>query len=394
MQKTTIPQLFTKTLLAFIKKTYLKGPNASKSWNKQDTLYFSKGILKLSQGFTSQRGDRYQDYFNDPVLRSGYLSYFLPVNLAKVLSILEKHQVTWSKKSLHIVDVGAGPLTMTLALVLHLIENQPQLKDTIKITVDVYEMNAKVANEGAQILQNLVQKGWGSKAHLKVNVHSGNVFHKKFPVKKADFILLGNVLNEFKTRTQQSQMMQKLFKAFGRKDTHVLMMEPGTKKDSRDLQVLHDEILEKTSYKVLGPCLHQNSCPLNSVAKADWCHFKQLWEAPRFLLEFDKITKLKKYYLLYSYLFLQNIEQLEEYASSDFVAISDVMKVKGRDDVIGCGPAGRIRFSLRSYDVSAENKDLTKLIRGEFFSVPELKGREGFEIDGRELVKKKMEVLI
>lgn len=394
MQKIAIPQVFVKTLLAFIKKTYLKGPNATKPWNKQDTLFFAKGILKLSQGFTSQRGDRYQDYFNDPVLRSGYLSYFLPVNLAKVLSIFQKHQLTWSKKSLHIVDVGAGPLTLSTALVLHLIDIQPRLSDTLKITVDVYEMNAKVAAEGAQILEALVQRTWGDKAHLKINIHSGNIFHKKLPSKKADFILLGNVLNEFKTRTQQSQMIQNLLKAFGRKDTHVLMIEPGTKKDSRDLQILHDQILEKTSYKVLGPCLHQQNCPLNSVAKADWCHFKQLWEAPKFLLDFDKITKLKKYYLLYSYLFLQNTEEVKEYSPSEFVAISDVMKVKGRDDLIGCGPAGRIRFSLRSYDISPENKDLTKIIRGEFFTVPELEGREGFEVDGRELVKKKTEILI
>ncbi len=85
---------FEKSLLRYLKTHYLKNSqNLDMRWNSKDTRYFARGIIELNEAFTSQRSGRYRDYFADPVLRSGYLAYFLTVNAAKVCGILNRYDV-------------------------------------------------------------------------------------------------------------------------------------------------------------------------------------------------------------------------------------------------------------------------------------------------------------
>ncbi len=52
---------------------------------------------------------------------------------------------------------------------------------------------------------------------------------------------------------------------------HVLWVEPGSKKTSRDLSVQRDRFL--ADFQVLGPCVHQGTCGiLTPDHKNDWCH--------------------------------------------------------------------------------------------------------------------------
>src|SRR5207244_13239567 len=48
------------------------------------------GVLTLSRLFTKQRDALGANYFADPALRRAYLLYFLPVNAAKVASLLRE----------------------------------------------------------------------------------------------------------------------------------------------------------------------------------------------------------------------------------------------------------------------------------------------------------------
>ena len=81
--KFELPSSFEKTLLSYLKKTYLKNKNAIPQWGLRDVQYFSKGIIELNNSFTETRSERRVNYFNDPVMRSGYLAYFLPVNAVR-----------------------------------------------------------------------------------------------------------------------------------------------------------------------------------------------------------------------------------------------------------------------------------------------------------------------
>ncbi len=52
---------------------------------------------------------------------------------------------------------------------------------------------------------------------------------------------------------------------------HVLWVEPGSKKTSRDLSMQRDTFLD--DFQVLGPCVHQGTCGvLTPDHKKDWCH--------------------------------------------------------------------------------------------------------------------------
>jgi len=336
-----LPHLFEKVLLRFLKENYLKKGQVSQSWNARDTQYFAKGIVALNLSFTKNRAGKYRDYFNDPVMRSGYLAYFLPVNAMKAAAIFNSHNILDSQiKEIRIADLGAGPLTLTFGFLFHLMENITIFRGRVRLVIDAFELNKKILSDGISILKDFIHKaGLKGQFEVKINALNGNIFKQKWPNQKYDYLFLGNFLNEFEKRPVQWNMVRLFLNSFSKPDTKVLFIEPGSKKIARDLQYLRDELLEETNYSVLAPCLHQEKCPLNLTAKSDWCNFTQDWKAPQFIQDFDEITSLKKEYLLYSYLFIQNGGvEAPKHAPQEFVAISNLMKAKGRQDVIGCGP--------------------------------------------------------
>lgn len=373
MQKTTnyseTLTLLENVLLSHIKKFYFKGKAAQSPWNKKDTQYFAKGIIALNKSFTSNRSGKFMNYFNDPVMRSGYLSYFLPVNAMKTFFILQKYNTISSEKRIRIADVGSGPLTLSFGFLMHLAEQLKTSKQKIQIDIHAYELNKYILKDGEQLLKKFIEA-----THLKTKVKLNlktipiHLMKEKIPNEEYDYIFMGNFLNEFEKRVDQIQIVQKIFKYFTHASTKIFFLEPGSKKISRDLQALRDDILENSDVSILGPCLHHKECPLNHVAKSDWCNFNQTWQAPKFIRDFDAITKLKKEYLLYSFLFLQKGKrQKSKHNKQDFIAISNTMKAKSKKEVIGCGVLGRIRFIKPTGQKSKINDDFEFMKRGQLF---------------------------
>lgn len=364
-----LSKIFEDILLSHLKKNYLRKGNANSAWNKKDTEYFAKGIIALNYNFTKTRSQKPINYFNDPVMRSGYLAYFLPVNAMKAYNIFYQFlKLDKNKNTFRIADLGAGPLTLTFGFLFHL-ENHLRKNPKKKITVfiDAFEQNKKILQDGKQILFEFIKN---TKAPIEIYLkeHIGPFQKTLRGQKNYDLLLLGNILNEFDERQSQQRLVEKILRQYSGPQTHTLFLEPGSKKFTRDLQALRDQILEETNYYVLAPCLHQNQCPLNLTAKSDWCNFTQRWQAPSFIKSFDAITDLKKEYLLYSYLFLINEPQKElKYKLNEFIAISDVMRGKGRKEIIGCGPSGRVRFIRSNKDESSQNQDFDKISRGQHF---------------------------
>lgn len=389
-----LPIEFETALLAYLKKGFLKGKFAANAWNDNDVRYFSKGILKLNQAFTTQRSSRALNYFNDPVMRSGYLAYFLPVNAAKALGIFQEKIPNMSLSTeIRIADVGAGPLTMTFGLLFHLFailkKNPPSHQMPITVFVDAYEQNSTTLKEGMALLRDYVALcDFKNQVRMSVTPHAVNLLKDRLPVMQYDYVLAGNLFNEFETRDVQWHLCQKILSLCKNKG-RVLFLEPSFKKVSRDLQALRDQMMGG-AFQILGPCLHHETCPLNLVAKADWCHFRHEWQAPKFIRAFDQWTHLKKTHLLYSYLFLQNCAEPKPlYPFTEFVALSDVMAVKNHFEWIGCGPAGRVRFLLQRSDRSSLNQDFQNIGRGKRFVMPDYRNTRGYRLDEIVTVKKK-----
>jgi len=75
-------------------------------------------IADLSRLFTKERGGIGARYFDNPALRAGYAAYFLPVNFAKVQTLLDELQTDWAlRDNLSVLDVGSGLGTASLAVV-------------------------------------------------------------------------------------------------------------------------------------------------------------------------------------------------------------------------------------------------------------------------------------
>lgn len=374
------PKSFETLLLKHLKTHYLKGANQTETWNQKDTIYFAKGVKALNQIFTTERQNTKQNYFFDPVMRSGYLAYFLPVNVMKAFSIFTKLNPSIVKEKISILDIGSGPLTLTLSYLFFLEKKLKKKKGKWLIEITALEQNEKILKDGISLLQNWVEVSeLKNKVTLKIKPIVRNALSFKMNRKKFDIFLVGNFLNEITSRAKQQKSILDYLNQFSHQNSQIFFLEPSTKKVARDLQALRDCLLEKSSFRVLGPCLHQEICPLNVTAKADWCHFLEPWSSPKFIQQFDKKVGLKKTNLMYSYLFMQNHFTPKEEAEK-FIAISNAMKLKGRLELIGCGQAGRVKFIRSNINESKQNDIFKGIHRGQYFSYPDLQTAK-FQVD-------------
>ena len=75
-----------------------------------------KSIEELSQKFTENR-ERIQDYLSNKRLVSAYTAFYLTTNMPKLAAVLGWMPEVWLEliKSSHMIDLGAGPGTFSLA---------------------------------------------------------------------------------------------------------------------------------------------------------------------------------------------------------------------------------------------------------------------------------------
>ena len=95
-----------------------------------DRALVATGVTALSQGFTKARRLCGRRYLDQPNLLPSYLTYYLPVNLVKVQSLLDElpdDALTGQEAApLRLLDVGAGPGTASLALLDWLVERKAE----------------------------------------------------------------------------------------------------------------------------------------------------------------------------------------------------------------------------------------------------------------------------
>ncbi|MEM8709640.1 MAG: small ribosomal subunit Rsm22 family protein [Planctomycetota bacterium] len=85
------------------------------------------------------------------------------------------------------------------------------------------------------------------------------------PVAQFDLMLASHVLDELEPDGVGALRNAAL------RSGHVLLVEPGSKKTSRDLSALRDTLVD--AFQVLAPCTHAKACGiLTPDHKRDWCH--------------------------------------------------------------------------------------------------------------------------
>lgn len=402
------PTELEKIIHTYLKQTYLAGRFESKkgtSFNDQDIRFFSKGTSRLSEAFTSERGSLPKNYFNDPVLRSGYLFYFLPVNILKITSVLnELYPTELTTGKIRVLDLGSGPGTSvlgTMAFYAQMLQSK-KIKDAwldftlidqnFSILKDAKNLHDAYKNE----LEEKV-KGFNSMISVKNYDLTRGALKRFLRSFRFHLIIVSNLLNEWNDLKNKVSFIQALMEDQLEKNGKLIIIEPALQKTSRDLQLVRDEILAlNREHHVWAPCLHQEGCPLNVVNQRDWCHFYLPWRAPIFIEKADRLLGLNKQWLNCSYLILskkpRESQKLFSNPQSTWRVISNPLPSKGKRELILCGPPGRYHLNRQDKDRSRLNIALDEMRRGDLVEV-DVK-RDGFDVDGNFCLDKQTHVKI
>ncbi|MGE4232771.1 MAG: small ribosomal subunit Rsm22 family protein [Bacteriovoracia bacterium] len=271
----------------------------------RDLSRFRREILYISQKFTSHRQSlRNDSYFSRN--KNGYLAYFLPLNYLKSNLILDRYQ---PKLGNCWVDFGCGPGTATLAALSSLKGKREKIKiHLVDSDPSALEVARTLVSDFAYMLQIPVEIKTAQK--LEVGI-------------KFSAFFATNVLNEL-------QETESLEKTLTQADSNsvAFFLEPSHRVASQKLIRFRKRLLDSKKLKVIGPCLHQETCPLYRTKH--WCHFSEPLRDKTLLNLNRKVFQNHRSWLKFSYLLIKR-EKPETFEKTNrFLLIGDLHQ-KGKN---------------------------------------------------------------
>ncbi len=358
--------LMDEAVPAWVKTAY--SPRESwkdKPFSKEDARFFFRGIEELSELFTEERPKKLPSYLDHPRFRSAYLLYFLPLQAAKFVAVLEQKPEALEALIVHgektgairIADLGAGPATASIALLLSLLKYAKSARELPPIELHCYDTNRDILKDGAALVENLASHFPKLRGKVKFFSYLSPWWAGIEKLPECSAIFLGHVLNETPSsaRIDGRKWTKLLERARG---MGVLILEPASRMTSQNLSRLRDELLaegavENAKLGLAGPCPHSERCPL--ADGRDYCHFSVRAEVPgRWFREFSRGLGSERQWLKFSYLWLAPENAQGETPGSRYrLVISDPLGGKhgdksGQVDVLLCEPDEPRRFRLPS----------------------------------------------
>jgi len=333
--------------------------------NELNTL--AADVVRLSRLLTREREGLPAAYLRDEGLRKAYRSYFLPANLFKVhrpLQDLSLHpQNLFSRKTLRVLDIGAGPGTASLGMLDFFSQRKqrPALEFTI---VDQVMENLREAEE----LFGMHRSKRSCEASLKT-VHADIAGMERTVQGYFDVVLFSNVLNELFACDEarigkRVTLLQRILGRFLADSGSCIIIEPALRETSRDLLQVRDSIAEPGLH-VYSPCLGKGKCPA-LVNPRDWCHEDIPWEPPALVQEIDKLIGLRKDSLKFSYLVLRkDVLSLADVCGPHvFRVVSEPLVSKGKIEFYLCRAGERKLVTRLDKDAAPGNHVFENMKRG------------------------------
>lgn len=285
-----------------------------------------RALSELFHLFTAERSILGRtSYLDAPKLRSAYLRYHLPLNVARATRVLgEVLRVHPEARDFtRVFDLGAGPGTASLATLFSLPRNLAR--------VFVLEDRSRAALASARrILERSSAAGGISSLTTRVRALPG------LPAMEGGALVwLSMVLNELQVGAPRGLDPRAFIERLALRlspGSVVIAMEPALRVPGRNLLRLHDEALAAGGWRVLAPCTHQASCPLLVERDRSWCHVRFEWRAPRFVREVADPLGLEHREPSVAYLALERVRASGEpatAASARARVIGDAMEVHG-----------------------------------------------------------------
>ncbi|MBY0471415.1 small ribosomal subunit Rsm22 family protein [bacterium] len=311
------PVFVDEIIPTWVKRTYSQKESwKSKPFTQQDAHFFYQGIEELSDLFTEERPSHMPAYFNHAKFRSSYLLYFLPLQAAKFTVLFEQHSLAMKaalefahqQDVYRVLDLGSGPGTASIALLLRLLQEKKPLPPIEFHWVDT---NAAILKDGEELVAAIVEKNPKLKGKLTVRSYVGR--WEKTQIDSGPpfaLTLLGNVINEIPgaSALEKQAAHRQLIKYFEcTRGGGMLFVEPAAKLPSQGLSLLRNEFFEsgilQEPTSLWGPCLHSGTCPMSEGR--DWCHFSVPVQIPgNWFKRFSKGLGSERQWAKYSYLWL------------------------------------------------------------------------------------------
>ena len=346
-----------------------------KPFSQDDARFFFKGVEELSELFTEERPKNLPAYFSHPRFRSSYLLYFLPLQAAKFLTLYGLHAdalkaaLDHGRRSgeLRILDLGAGPGTASIALLLHCL-TLPASEIPAKLRLDWYDLNKTILGDGQKLVETLADSFPKLRGRVEVRVHAEPWTRAASAGGETSLILLGHVLNE--SGAQDSEVLA-LERLLGRaRGGGLLAVEPAARRPSQTLSGLRDRLLASPERSgkaeaIWGPCLHAGNCPLSEGR--DWCHFSVNTDIPgKWFAMLSKGLGSERHWLKFSYLWLSSSDAPSRPAPRDLrLVVSDPIAKPGSREatLLVCEPEqpGRLRISAKSTIHRGDTVDLRRM---------------------------------
>lgn len=298
-----------------------------------------KNIQELSHQLTDERSVRRIGYMNSAPYLSAYCYYFMWWNLYRLVNLFSNmDDVAFShlKDASVLIDFGAGPLTVTIALYLA----RPELRK-LKLTYYCVDISQNALAVGEELYLSVV-----SQINTLIKENSDTNFYEPWTIKKikgtfgteikhkADLITSANMFNEIfwnspKTLEEHVKNISNTLLAYTNQSVKntVLLIEPGIPRGSRFISLFRDNLIRK-KYTIVSPCTHHEKCCMDGKKGGKWCHFiLPTSKAPKKLLTISEKANLSKDRASLSFVLAtsQHIKEPAKY--SELRIVSDLIKL-------------------------------------------------------------------
>lgn len=241
--------------------------------NSKQKALLPQQILALSHNLTDRRGERRMGYMNETTALSAYVHYFLWWNLVRLVKLFSNIDNAFFdfNDDCTFADIGSGPLTIPIALLLA----RPELRNK-KVTFFCIDISQQALSFGEDIFLSVA---------AKLKVSSWKIVRIKGTLdssikEKADLVTCANMLNElyddasmppdFLAKKYSERLIS--FADLKNSRSKILSVEPGDPRSARLISLMRDAFIRKNFIPV-APCCHCAACPMDGKKGGKWCNF-------------------------------------------------------------------------------------------------------------------------
>ncbi|MBI4001601.1 MAG: hypothetical protein HY348_07440 [Nitrospira defluvii] len=348
------------------------------------------GVSRLSELFTRGGLNAGTAYLEDPLLRAGYLSYYVPVNLSKVQLLLDELQPvfpTVRTEEFRVLDLGGGPGTGALGTLDWC--HSTSMPSPASLRMTVVDHSSQALRLCAELWQTY-SKARGGQTIPPLQTIEHNL-ERSLPSriravgkeKAYDLIIVQNLLSELfigssDPVSQRTALVETLLECLSAEGS-VMLIEPALRSASRALHQVRDKLLVGQYCTVYSPCLHDAPCPA-LVKPDDWCHEERKWEIPASIAQVDREVGFIKDALKFSYVILRKDGETLVPRNADYHrVVSELRVMKGEKRVWLCDETGRPEIGRQDKERSISNAPFDDWHRGAIVRVSEIvrKDRKG-----------------